>query len=302
MYNEKIKNEYLQTLYDNAPLANVNTFLSRVSEIEEILDKDLGKFTFEEYVFGLENLGFYTYFSLRNFMSSATVYLRWYSETIEKVNQKIINLSPLDIDLSKGLKKNLINDITDIEDINSIRPFSKGYIEMPVLCLIWMGLSIEEIIDLDIDCLEKEDKDIYIISNKGRYLVSSVYIQRILINYQQIRQVQRNLDDDFLYATNPNKFIRSFKKVDSVYKSGITKKKIFNDIHHCSLMRIDKGLNPIKSSSVELSGKLWRMRETERSGKILTDKDYMDLCSSRIDYYVADGKKLYATYKEVFGA
>jgi hypothetical protein len=97
----------------------------------------------------LEKMDFFSYESLKPFMSALMKFTNWYQSNIHpKKPPAILKLKTAEIDLADSIRRNLYRDLGEVLALLNRYSGKDGAFEQPVAILTWYRLESDEILTL----------------------------------------------------------------------------------------------------------------------------------------------------------
>ena len=266
MYNEDLKYRYISQL-DKIYKPRAEALFERLQSAENDADKDVGEMEKREVINIIERYGICLYISIRLPIWIINDYRRWYSEgSLERIDVR-------EIDLSSEVKTHLFRDEDELSVALMPMPIDQGYFIPPISYLLWLGLEIEEILNLKNSDVSEVENGFCIRCGNDILVTSSKKIVSVLKEYINVKYIQRTYRSRYVAPDETVYFIKNYvvnkpKSPQERVEQGVVKKKF--SLYNAKHPELTKNLT---ITSISYSGKLFRMREAERAG-VSFGKDY----------------------------
>ena len=302
MYNEAIKQRFLESIDNNGTKTVAKCFLGKLDDTcKGKFDKDIVDMSRDEILDAIGGIGHLNYATIRMDLYLLSKYVEWYNKNIHGINlENFTSISVKDVDLSESYGNQLIKDEDELTAL-SVSAFAKdGYLEVPVIILSWLGLSMKEIMELKNEDVIFKDDCIFIQVGKNITKVNSPILMEPLKDYKSVKSSIRSHRGDWVvYPDDLGFFIKNMLTKDSKFTGRpLTISRVRKRIeqYNRSVISNDK---QITLDNVFLSGALRRILESEIStGKILPEVVASEL-NIKLNM-VNDGITMYETYKKAF--
>lgn len=272
MYNQEIKEKFIkETTVNWVSVSSLEATFKNIGVIENKKQMDFAQMQYADAVEALCNAGSMTYLSCMTLLTSARRYIKWCSknDVFDNVSQAIKEISVDDIDISHIMAGLIFKDEDSfVHATRSMRPFDEGYYEVAVFALIWLGLDLQQIIDLKISDVDFENRVVFI--NGRVFATMSDATYNILYTYNRTKSASRDSkykprtvyrDDSF------DKFIRKFAAPTQLGVKPLEKPQVRTAINEINNEYKEKGNEPqFTPSNISISGGLRRVFELEESG------------------------------------
>lgn len=302
LYNQQLKEEYFNDVSDMSKKMLIKRFESFGDNIESIYGKDLNELTKEEFRIGLSNMNYKSYTTLRNEISQISKYIDWCILNLKIFNTSnpLINFNAYSVNIDKTVKLYYIKDEDTLLNIIHSSDCDIFEVEPSIACLKWLGLSNDQIINLEI-------LDVDFLNNTVLGLSVTDKIMEVLKSHFETKCYKRSKviyskhyrDNKFLCRFHCENWNKEKKVNDDLISNGIRK-----------LIKTSKyaNANNILTSSVYIleSGKLFNLHLREVLNRDLTKEDFGDICKIKNEDGSIDANKLkdymelYNSYNRVF--
>lgn len=306
MYNEEVKNRYIETIGMNSTKVTVRQVLSKIAPAESDMQMDIAEMNRKLAIECVQRFCTYDYSTVGGIISTVKNYGRWayYNNIFPDSTYGVIGLSPSDISPKSYIIDNLILSEDELfTELAKIVPIHEGYIEVVSLVFAWIGIS---------DPLSIKEYDVFLDGRKiihdGIVIVDgfSDRVFDFLSEYKRIKESSRDngattyrvvRDDSF------GTFIKRFCPIGSPKMGKALEPMVLSSaINRLNTKYVDNGGTPKFSyKNVLKSGSLCRLYELECSGMNVFDKG--NACIIEKMFYQSSYRNiiwLYKHYKEAF--
>lgn len=250
----------------------------------------------------------YDYSGIRKSLSIMKDYIGWaISNNLSNGNQ--INAADIvdvyDVSIDKNLHLACVKDAYDLkEKVFSVYDLENNNMFPIMSFFIWMGVPIK-------DALIIKDEDVDVLNGVFNYNGNTIKIQDEFLEtfrYYEANDMAINYKSNdtqmVTYKNNTDYFIKSSsmredkkqKNEPLKYKYGLEQFIKFRT-NYFNFVGRQITLN---SSSLFLSGKLYRMYQIEKGGSVLTDDMFVENMKKPSPWIIEDKRKQYEAYKNVF--
>ena len=311
-YNPEQKKSYLETLPNNKAMKDITSLFKRIgSMMEAPLRKDISEMNQQEFLSMFISLQIYDYTTIRKNLSLIRDYIDWaLSNGLSNSQINIARLISMEnISIDKNIELACVKDDLDLKDkVYTVYEFGNCYTPPPLIFLIWMGIPIKEALllkDKNVDTLNG------IVHYKGKDLIIPKSFIETFRDYKiadvGIREGRESQFQVFLGNTEYflKKSYRNEESSLSADNKPINYSTVISIISNFKNLYFDiTGKRIIlNSSSILLSGELYRIYQIEQSGQEITDDFLLDIIgkNKKDGKYMANDKRLqYESYKKVF--
>lgn len=296
------KELYLETIESDSSKTFAANVLKRVSEkIEPLFNKDLCELSADELIAGMSDMGYRTRRTVRNEMGAILKYLGWCNKSGYYVPD-FSNLQRVradDIAIKRGMMTKLISSPAELREIiNIVKSKDDINTDSVVLCLHWLGLTFEEICNLksaDVDLINNSIKN----SHFGEIKIPDELID-IFKNYATTESVVCGKREFF--ADQTEYFLHRFVLPKALNGEKIVDQRILVIVNSFKkeYERITGKTLQISGSNMFMSGVCWRLLQRENNGEDVNDKVISYEARTETPADIAEYKKTYALFKEIF--
>lgn len=300
MYNEVVKQMYInRTENEKSIIALTNLFNRMETNIEIPLGRDLATIGNEKLKISLEEMGYLSYSTIRTEVGLLRDYINWYDNNVAPVEK--LDLLARDIDISEGIRRNIFKDEDELKASLSYLPVAEGYFEVPVLLLSWIGMELNDILNLKNEDLMFKEYGVFINTPKSVIDVKSEYIKNSLFEYSKVKTSTRkhrgiwivNMDD-------LGYFIKNMVPANSrLCGKRLTPDTIRRKLFILNNM-LPSNLKQVTITNVLLSGKLWRIKQEEDLIGKITEEIFLKEFKTKYGMIINDMMEVYKYYKKVF--
>lgn len=293
MYNSEVKERFLSEYSSKGSnVKNIRGRFDQIGESEQLLSKDLAEMTASEAISALNKLEFLELGSAEGFLSVVKRYTRWCQEdaAFENIVGGFLELSINDIDPSVSMSKMFFRDEQDfLYSMRKVRGFDELQNDVIALIFGWLGLSIDEALEIRDDGIDFESRKIY--DRNGTVLIPwiSDAFAEVLYQYQRTKSAIRQNGTTTYEVVKDLSHDGFIKRVCSATSeklgTKIPPRQMVSAINKLNQKYIALGFGPrFSMQNVQRCGGLHRLWLMEQSG------------------FRVDDKKNAKTVEEVYGA
>lgn len=305
MFNSEVKNKHLE-IVNKTSIVKIISLFQKLEKLEDAMQKDFAAMNREEIISCIESFDYLSYATLRSDLVLLKNYVIWYNDNIEKVDIEIVeNLLAKDFDLTNSIKKNLIKDENELRASLSFRKASEGYYEIPILCLSWLGLTPEVIVNLKNEDVYAKNGDVFVKTPNKTIMVKSEFIKTVLMEYSRVKTASREtkLSSSYRYVFSDDMgyFIKYMYPPGSKFiGSRVSTKDISKKITQYNNIFVPDKFKKVNISEVLKAGRLYRIYEEEQKTGCLTPDIFINEFNNNAQTYLNDVIRLYQCYKKAF--
>ena len=276
MYNEEIKQEYFQTLSENARYG-ISTTICKYAEVgEPVFNKELGEFTSGELLRTAEIQDYVTWSSLASSLTRLSRYHDWYVGKYGGERYARRELSPYLVDISKSMERNLIKDINELNAIIKKLPLGDCDFALPVAYMSWFGIDVKDAVAIEeSDILISEDR----IDIPSYGISTSDYdVVKVFTDYKNTNSTIKYRRNGQEFFKQPGKlFIRPIYTSNSKWSNNSVTTQNVNYAFDRDRSLLDAEAQKFQRKNIFLSGQLNAARTREKENGTLTDSDFKEL-------------------------
>lgn len=178
MYNESLKNKFLQSLantIDQTNLRHYRASLAKCEHVEEMFNKDVSEFSYNELLYLFEENRWTTFATFSSTKSKLMTYIKWRFDGMLPLDSPIYRLQREDVsgkinfisDYARDLAdvKQYVRDVMEHSDVHQIWKDCT----MIIYCLLFYGFDIDELGWLRTSDVNFVDGSITVITNDTTY-------------------------------------------------------------------------------------------------------------------------------------
>lgn len=293
MYNPEVKERFLSEYASKGSnVKNIRGRFESMSKSEQLLSKDMAEMSKSEAVSSLNQLEFLEMGSAEGFISVTKAYIRWCKDNnaFEDIADGFLQVSLSDIDPSSSMSKVFFRDEHDfLYSMRKVREFDELQNDVIALIFAWLGLSLDEALDIRDEDIDFETRKIY--DRSGTVLVPwiSDEFAEILQQYQRAKSAIRQNGTTTYEVIKDLSYDGFIKRVCSANSdklgTKIPPRQLVSAINKLNQKYIALGFSPRFSvQNAQRCGGLHRLWIMEQSG------------------FVVDDKKNASTVEEVYGS
>ena len=301
MYNQEIKERFLREQYDmSSGGRSYIAVFQRIEPMEIHFGKDIAEMDFDEANRTLLSDKVYSLTAIDAQKSVLKQYVKWCRDNFifENIPGGVLKVKITIDDVTHAVSQKLFRDESDLlYSIKKVRSFDEGNPEIAVVILAWLGLELEQILELQDSQVDLENGKIF--ATDGSILVSEIS--------QQLRDILQ------MYAR-----CESAERMNGTTKYEVIKDRSYPNFIKCmrsrtstqmgrrlELKAVREMFNRISRDYVELgyesrfaytnvlsSGRLNRLLQMELSGV-----DILDSKNAAVVEAVFNGNKKYRSIK-----
>lgn len=307
MYNKIIKERFLSWFSKEKPTSRkiMTSYLGYVSAQEEALRKDIAEMDFNEAKSAVESADVVEYSTVRSMISALKRYAEWCSELeiFESPGDGVLRLSATDINLDDAYRRMIFHSEEHfLSEVRKVCDFSEGKVTPVILVLMWLGLTAQDILELNDSHVDLESG---VIATSNGTVVSGISneILEILRIYKNTKTYIRDnrtapypvmkdmTVDSFIkmsYPLNSTKFGQK-NRIEGIRQRVITANRDYQNI----------GLPPrLTQKNIIRSALLEKMWHDEQGGATINGDFIVKVFGGKNRY---DAQMMYETYKRTFG-
>ena len=303
MYNETVKLNYIASIEMQSVKDAIKSLFNKIGDkIEAPQDKEIASMSREVVIDGLERSGYQSVSTMRTEISHLTDYFDWYSKNVQVVDENIKTIIPSDISLVTSIRENLFGSVDEIGLSLISFPPDEGYYHAPICCLMWLGLEVDEILNLKNEDVFLIGADMFVRTPSKIIQVESKYVYDTLLEYSKsIYGVRTHYGDREVYADDIGYFIKSFLSKNSTRLGKRIKPINVRRKLAASNAQLNMGVKRVTETSVLTSGRLYRVREEERKNGSISMATFINEFKTTKDRPIRDAMSLYDFYKMAYG-
>lgn len=297
------KEEYLRTVANEETRAVYGSILRRAARnIETVYGKDLCELDAAELSAGVSEMGHTNTNTIRSNFALLKTYIKWCKDNGYFVPHwdKIDAMISPELAINRSLRSKLIKDAQTLQTmIFSTRDKEDTNTDSVILCLSWMGFTMDEIYDL-------KREDIHLETMSIRHpLLGSVTIpdefRTIISRYDHSTEASSGLLT--FVADESDYFIKRFVKPNQK-RTGDRMSRSRLPILITKFARDYRELSgndqKITAMNIFTSGACWRIYQREAGGETVTDELITEETRLSSERSIEAFRKIYQGYKEVF--
>lgn len=309
MYNQEVKERYLSETSLKYTTGIKNLFVASRS-LEEGLDKDIAKFTAEEFSQFVTSWGFVEPESVRSRISDIAVYADWYCKEFgisdHHIREYTVDMFPYAKYFSPTVTK---TPEELVQKILAVRELDSADTAMGLLCLAWFGIELADTLKLKKEQVDTKNGKIYDGSGDIQTIKMPECIRKVLAIYAKTNHAQRAKKDPFdVHADDLGYFIKRMATVNSKQRGKpITPKQAM-----AWILELKKDYNDatgennqsLTYGNVQRSGGFYRLHELAKSGvdvRNVKNADKVRMCLGQSKRNHKDNMRMYDAYLEVIG-
>lgn len=296
------KEQYLATLAGGPSKTYDANVLKRVSrKVERLFNKDLCEMSADQLTAGMSDMEYTSQRTVRAELDAVKRYIEWCWQNgyFTPDHANIERIRPKEIAVKRGLWLALTPSPDALQEIiYTTKSKDEVNTDSVILCLFWLGLTLDELYNLksrNVNLLEKKIQNDYF----GEILIPDELID-IFRNYQQ-NDVVQSAHLTF-YADKTEFFLSRFVHERNLAGARLTIESIPVTINRFKRKYCESIGREFKISGTNMftSGACWRLYKRECGGEELTDGvvGYEARTSTPTD--IVNFKKTYGIYKELF--
>lgn len=312
VYNENIKRQYILDVGSNQKKVE-RIFHMVTAPFEEIAEKDIAQFTERNVLVMLSKCGYYNIQTIREIMRICRAYCRWCIE--RRVFCTYVNpfdhIKAEDVNLYETVHRSLVGSLEELVSlISDIHKPESCYVDIPVICFLWMGISFEEMETIRKEDFSPDERTVFIPCSNRTVRRIPTEIAEMLRIYAGTSRVVRVVNDKpaQLLEDPTHQFVRKFvqqkAKINCV---PIDRREMslavqsFNDDLHTKKRKLDI---VISRDSIMQSGLMWRLYDLQSHGLWIGDPygefSICEILGKKAISFCSDQLYLYDIYKAVF--
>lgn len=279
MYNQEVKDRFLSEYTGNGS-KSVRGRFELLSDAEVLFAKDIAEMTVNEASAAVQRLELIELSSAESALSVIKCYVRWCLENgiFDNADGGFLKLSVSDIDPSRLMSKVLFRDERDfIYAMHKVRNFDELQNDVIALVLGWLGLSIDEALDLRDSDVDFESRKIY--NRNGAVIVPwiSDELIEILSVYQRTKSAIRQNGTTTYEVVKDLAHDGFIKRVCSASSdklgTKIPARQIISAIEKMNRQYVSLGFaSRFSMTNVQRCGGLHRLWQMEQNGVVIDDK------------------------------
>lgn len=303
MYNEIVKLNYLNSISKDSVRSAVESLFNKIEDtVEAPLDKEIATLSRSDVIDGIERSNYLSISTLRTEISHLTDYFKWYSKNIQEVKSDIKTITSSDINLTLSVKENIFKDVDELGASLVQFPPDEGYLHAPVCCLAWLGLELDEILNLKNEDIFLKGTHMFVKAPTKIIQVESKYIYDVLTKYGNTRQaIRTHYGDREVFADDIGYFIKRFlSEMSTRTGKRISEINVRRGLATANA-RLNSGVKRFNITTVLTSGRLYRIREIERTTGVVPMAVFINEFKTTKNRPIRDAMGLYEFYKMAYG-
>jgi integrase len=279
MYNAEVKERFLSEYTGNGAKSIKGRF-ELIEESERLLGKDIAEMSKSEAILSINKLDFIEMGSAESILSAIKCYVRWCIDNriFDNAGEGFLQVLLSDIDPSASMARMFFRDEYDfLYSMRKIREFDELQNDVIALIFAWLGLSIEEALDLRDEDIDFEARKIY--NRNGTAIVSGISDEfaEILHQYQRAKSAVRQNGTttyEVIKDLSHDGFIKRVCSTNSdKLGTKIPPRQLVSAINKLNQKYAELGFNPRFSvQNANRCGGLYRLWTLEQSGFVIEDK------------------------------
>lgn len=279
MYNSEVKERFLSEYTDNGTKSIRGRF-EQLGESERLISKDIAEMSKAEAIASISNLEFLELNSLESILTAIKGYAKWCiaNRVFDNAECGVLQITPNDIDPSASISKMFFRDEHDfLYSMRKVREFDELQNDVIALIFAWLGLSLDEALDIRDEDIDFETRKIY--DRSGVVLVPwiSDEFTEILYQYQRAKSAIRQNGTttyEVIKDLSHDGFIKRICSANSdKLGTKIPPRQLVSAINKLNQKYIALGFGPRFSvQNAQRCGGLHRLWIMEQSGFVVEDK------------------------------
>lgn len=281
MYNSEVKERFLSEYASGGSnVKNIRGRFESISNTEQLLSKDMAEMSKAEAISALNQLEFLEMGTAEGFLTITKIYTRWCqrNEVFDNITGGFLQVSLSDIDPSASISKMFFRDEHDfLYSMRKVREFDELQNDVIALIFAWLGLSLDEALDIRDEDIDFETRKIY--DRNGVVLVPwiSDEFTEILYQYQRAKSAIRQNGTttyEVIKDLSHDGFIKRVCSANSdKLGTKIPPRQLVSAINKLNQKYIALGFGPRFSvQNAQRCGGLHRLWMMEQSGFVVEDK------------------------------
>ena len=281
MYNSEVKERFLSEYASKGSnVKNIRYRFDNIGNFEQFISKDMAQMSKNEAISALNQLEFLEMSSAEGFLSVTKTYIRWCKdyEVFDDIAEGFLQVSLTDIDPSLSMSKMFFRDERDfLYSMRKVREFDELQNDVIALIFAWLGLSLDEALDIRDNDVDFEARKIY--NRNGTTVVSWISDEfiEILYQYQRMKSAIRQNGTTTYEVVKDLSHDGFIKRVCSVNSdklgTKIPPRQLVSAINKMNKKYVELGFAPRFSvQNAQRCGRLHRLWVMEQSGFMVDDK------------------------------
>lgn len=280
MYNSEVKERFFDEYSAEGYRKKFGARFDVIGKSENLLSKDIAEMTKDEAISSINTLDFIELHSAETILFVLKKYVKWCisKQIFADAAGGILQVNPTDIDPSISMSKMFFRDEHDfLYSMRKVREFDELQNDVVALIFAWLGLSLDEALDIRDEDVDLETRKIY--DRNGVVLVPwiSDEFADVLQQYQRTKSALRQNGTTTYEVIKDLSYDGFIKRVCSVNSdklgTRIPPRQLVTAINKLNQKYTAQGFSPRFSvQNAQRCGGLHRLWLMEQSGFNIDDK------------------------------